>query len=65
MLRPGRIDLVVEFTYCTQEQIFDYTKLFYPNCKDEIALQLAKSLKKKKITISLTASLPWQHKQCK
>ena len=51
MLRSGRIDLVVEFSYCTREQIIEYTKLFY-DCRDDIACRIAKALKKKKLTVA-------------
>lgn len=53
MLRPGRIDLVVKFDFCTRQQIHDYTKLFYPQCDDATATKLAKTLKGKSVTISM------------
>lgn len=53
MLRPGRMDLIVKFDFCTRQQIYDYTKLFYPDCTDGVAQKMAKLLKGKPVTISM------------
>jgi hypothetical protein len=53
MLRPGRVDLIAKFDYCTRQQIYDYTKLFYPQCTDAIAQRMAKMLKGKPVTVSM------------
>lgn len=54
MLRPGRIDLEVSFTYCTREQIIEYTQLFYDsfNKNSKIIKNIANKLSNKKITIA-------------
>ncbi len=37
MMRPGRIDVIVNITFCTQEQISAILKFYYPN--EDIALE--------------------------
>jgi len=52
MLRPGRIDLEVSFTYCNRDQIINYTKLFFNSNEDDIITKITNKLVDKKITIS-------------
>lgn len=55
LIRPGRIDLVVEFEHSEYSEIVEYAKLFYKNSSHKIARQIADTLtkNKSKVTISL------------
>lgn len=52
MFRSGRIDLIVNFTYCDNYQIEEYTNLFFENENNEIKQKIIKKLFNKKFTIS-------------
>lgn len=53
MFRSGRIDLVVNFTYCNKEQIKEYTDLFFENKEnDDIKQKINNKLYNKQFTIS-------------
>jgi len=52
MFRSGRVDMIVNFTYCDKDQIIEYTNLFFENEDNKIKQKLIEKIIKKNLTIS-------------
>ena len=43
LLRPGRVDIKIEMTLANHQEVTEYTKFFYTDIKQELALKLSRS----------------------